>query len=435
MPKLTTWLNRVVAFIIIIVTVPGNKLYAQPPQHLTIEGVYRLARENYPLIKERDLITKTKNYSVSNAARGYLPALNINGQATYQSAVTELPFKIPNVTLPEYNKDQYNIHGELDQVIYDGGAIKNQKQAATANEMALQQNLEVELYALYDRLNQLYLGIILVNEQIIQNGLVQKDIENGIEKAKAQVANGTAYRSSVDELQAQLLTTDQSRVELSATRKAYLGMLGVFINKPLDENTVLEKPAPPAITDAVRRPELLFYDYQKTAYDLQEQLLKDQLRPKFSFYAQGGYARPGLNFLDNDFAWYYIGGLRLSWSLGSWYTLKNQKNILEIDKTTLDIQKETFLFNTSITQQQQNSEMEKYLVLLKEDDNIIALRGSVKAASAAQLENGALSAHDYLTEVNAEDEARQNRILHEVQLLQAQFNYQNTMGNINVKDQ
>ena len=249
------------------------------------------------------------------------------------------------------------------------------------------------------------------------------------------MTNGTAYRSSVDELQAQLLTTDQSRVELSATRKAYLNMLAVFINQPVDENAILEKPAPPTITDAVSRPELLFYDYQKTSYDLQEQLLKDQLRPKLSFYAQGGYARPGLNFLSNDFAWYYIGGLRLSWNLGSWYTLKNQKNILEIDKTTLDIQKETFLFNTSVTQQQQNAEMEKYLILLKEDDNIIALRESVKTASAAQLENGVLSAHDYLTEVNTEDEAQQNRILHEVQLLQAQFNYQNTVGNIKISDQ
>jgi len=434
--KLTRWLCRLRTLFCILLLLPCTELIAQQTvQHLNIGEVYRLAQQNYPLIKERDLITKTKDYSVSNAARGYLPALNINGQATYQSAVTSFPFTLPikGFVLPTYSKDQYNIHGEVDQVIYDGGTIKNQKQTAKANEVVQQQNLEVELYALYDRLNQLFLGAMLVDEQLKQNELLKKDVQNGIDKEKAQLANGTAYRSSVDELQAQLLTTDQARVELNATRKAYLDMLGVFINKQLDENTVLEKPDAPPITDEVSRPELSYYDYQKQLYDLQEQMLKNQLLPKLNFYVQGGYARPGLDFLSNDFAWYYIGGLRLSWNLGSLYTLKNQRNILDLDRTTLDVQKETFMFNTRITQRQQNADVEKYLSLLKKDDDIIALRESVKTASAAQLENGVLSAHDFITEVNAADEAHQNRILHEVQLLQAQFSYQNTMGNIKTK--
>jgi len=434
MLKLTIWLDRIRVLFCILLLLPGVQLFAQQVMpHLSIGEVYQLAEQNYPLIKERDLITKTKDYSVSNAARGYLPTLNINGQATYQSAVTSIPFNVPGIKIPAYSKDQYNIHGEVDQVIYDGGTIKNQKQTARANEVVQQQNLEVELYALYDRLNQLFLGAMLVDEQLKQNELLKKDVQNGIDKAKAQLANGTAYRSSVDELQAQLLTTDQARVELNATRKAYLDMLGVFINKQLDENTVLEKPDAPVITDEVSRPELLYYDYQKQLYDLQEQMLKNQLLPKLNFYAQGGYARPGLDFLSNDFSWYYIGGLRLSWNLGSLYTLKNQRNILDLDRTTLDVQKETFMFNTRITQKQQNADVEKFIALLKKDDDIIALRESVKTASAAQLENGVLSAHDFITEVNAADEAHQTRILHEVQLLQAQFSYQNTMGNIKTK--
>jgi outer membrane protein TolC len=308
--------------------------------------------------------------------------------------------------------------------------IRNQKKTAEANEVIQQQNIEVELYALYDRIDQLFLGAILIDEQLKQNDLLRADIQNGIDKAKAQVTNGTAYRSSVDELQAQILQTDQARVELKATRKAYLDMLGVFVNGQLDENTILETPAEPVLSEAVTRPELSYYDYQKLTYDLQEDLLKTQLRPKFSFYVQGGYARPGLNFLDNDFAWYYIGGLRLSWNLGSLYTLHNQKHILGIDRDMLDIQKETFLFNTKITQKQQNSDILKYEELVKSDDQIITLRENVKKASAAQLENGVLSAHDYLTEVNSEDQARENRILHEVQLLQARYNYQNTVGGL-----
>ena len=137
--------------------------------------------------------------------------------------------------------------------------------------------------------------------------------------------------------------------------------------------------------------------------------------------------------LSNDFAWYYLGGLKLSWNLGSWYTLKNQKKILDIDRKTLDIQKETFVFNTQLSQKQQNVEMEKYQELAKKDEAIIDLRNAVKKAASAQLENGVLSTHDYINQVNAEDQARQNRILHDMQLLQAQYSYQNITGNIQKK--
>ncbi|HEY5326177.1 MAG TPA: transporter, partial [Mucilaginibacter sp.] len=207
-------------------------------------------------------------------------------------------------------------------------------------------------------------------------------------------------------------------------------MLSVFINNPLNENTVLEKPAEPGYTETINRPELLSYDYQKKTYDLQDDLLKAQLMPKLGFFAQGGYARPGLDPLSNNFQWYYIGGLRLSWNLGGLYTLKNQRKLLDIGKGTLDIQKEVFLFNTNLTQKQQNADIVKYTELVNKDDAIIALRESVKKAAAAQLENGVLSARDYITEVNAADQARQNLILHNMQLLQAQYSYQNTTGNI-----
>ncbi|HLY70815.1 MAG TPA: TolC family protein [Puia sp.] len=402
---------------------------------MTINKAYQLAKQNYPQIKQQELIKKTREYSFSNAAKGYLPALTINGQGTYQSDVTNFPFKIPvpGFTLPTYSKDQYKIYGEIDQTIYDGGLIKNQKQAAVINEMLEHQDLEVELYALYDRVNQLYFGALLVDEQLKQNDLLRKDIQNGLDKVKAQVANGVAYRSSADELSAQLLQAEQSRVELQSVRKAYLDMLGLFVNISFDTTITLVKPPVPLTTDSISRPEITWYAYQKLNYDLQEKMLDVQLRPKFGFFVQGGYARPGLNFLNNNFQWYYIGGIRLNWNLGSLYTFKNQRQILEISRQTIDIQKETFLFNTHITQKQQTADIVKYAELIKKDDAIISLRTSVKNAASAQLENGVLSAHDYITQVDAEDQARQNLILHEVQLLQSQYNYQNTTGNIKTK--
>ena len=431
MNNLTIWLRRIFTMIVIIIltAISSLKLYAQQTKVLSIEDVYQMARKNYPLIKQTDLIAKTKDYSVSNAAKGYLPVFSVNGQATYQSTVTTFPFQVPGIKIPQFNKDQYKVYAEADQVIYDGGIIKNQKQTAEENEVVQQQNLEVQLYALYDRVNQLFFGALLEDEQLKQNDLFQKDIQNGIDKAKALVANGIAYRSSVDELSAQLLQAQQSRVELISTKKAFLDMLGLFIDAKLNESTILEKPAVPELTDNISRPELLVFDYQKKIYDLQDKLLKEQLKPKISFFAQGGYGRPGLNFLSNDFSFYYIGGLRINWNFGSLYSLKNNQHLLDINKNSLDIQKEIFLFNTRISQMQQNENVQKYDSLIDKDDAIIELRASVKKAAYAQLENGVLSAHDYINQVNAEDQARQTKILHEMQLLQAQYSYQNIVGN------
>ncbi len=432
MLKLTIWLRRFRAMItsIILTLFVGLNLYAQSNGVITIENAYQLARKNYPLIKQRDLITKTKEYTVLNAAKGYLPVFSVNGQATYQSTVTSFPFQVPGFKVPTYSKDQYKIYGEADQVIYDGGVIKNQKESAEANEVVQHQSLEVSLYALYDRVNQLFFGTLLTDEQLKQNDLLKQDIQNGIDKAKALVANGTAYRSSVDELSAQLLQSEQARVEIQAARKAYVDMLSLFINTNISDNTILQKPLEPTLTDSITRPEISFYDYQKKIYNLQGNLLHVQVRPRLSLFAQGGYGRPGLNMLSNNFQGYFIGGLKLNWNFGSLYSLKNQEHLLDINKQTLDVNKETFLFNTRMAQKQQNGDVTKYIELLKNDDAIIALRQSVKNAASAQLENGVLSTHDYINEVNAEDQARQNKILHEMQLLQAQFNYQNTMGDV-----
>ncbi|MFA6245852.1 MAG: TolC family protein [Mucilaginibacter sp.] len=418
------------AGLVMLLALPGA--YGQAGKRLTITAAYQQARQNYPLIRQRDLIARSGSYSVINASRGYLPVLSINGQATYQSTVTSFPFSIPipGFTLLKYSRDQYKINVQVDQVIYDGGLISNQRQTARATEAEQQQSLEVSLYTLYDRVNQLYFGVLLITEQLRQNDLLKMDIQNGIDKAKALVAGGIAYRSSVDELTAQLLQAEQARIDLSAERKAYLGMLGLLIGVPVDENTILEKPASPMLSVEISRPEIQLYEDQKKMDDLQVGLLKAQLRPRLGLFAQEGYGRPGLNPLSNAFAWYYIGGVKLSWNLGGWYTFKNQKELLMIHQKTLDIQKETFLFNTEITRKQQLADIEKYRELFKNDQSIIALRESVKKAAAAQLENGILSAHDYISQVNAEDQARQNLILHQIQLLQEAYNYQNTTGNL-----
>ncbi|MFL9482899.1 TolC family protein [Chitinophagaceae bacterium LWZ2-11] len=402
---------------------------AQTTKSISLEECYTLARENYPLVKQQELIAKSKEYSIDNASKGNLPQLNVSGQASYQSATTQVPFQIPGITFPGISKDQYKIYGEVNQVLYDGGTIKNQKQSIEADAGVQQQQLEVELYKLKDRINQLYFGILLVDEQLKQNELLKTDIQTGINKTTGALANGTAFKSNLDMLKAEMLNTNQHSIELKATRGAYTSMLSLFLNKEVDENTVLKRPQDIIVTQDIHRPELLLYDYQTKSLDIQNKMISSKTLPKFNFFVQGGYGRPALNMLSNDFDFYYIGGLRLSWQLSGLYTSKKEKALIDINRKNIGLQKETFLFNTNFTLKQENAEITKLRALLSSDNEIIDLRASVKRASSAQLENGVINANDYLRDVNTENLARQNKILHETQLLMAEYNQQTTTGN------
>ncbi len=403
---------------------------AQEP--LSLQKAYELARQNYPLVRQRELIKQTRDWSVENLSKGFLPQVSLNGQATYQSEVTQIKIPIPGVTVDPLNKDQYKLLADISQLIYDGGMIKQQKAIQQFNETTEQQKLEVELYKLNEKINQLFLGVLFLDEQLKQVELVKSDLNNGIKRVEAQVNNGVAFRSNLNLLKAELLKADQRIIELQSSRKGFLDVLSLFINQPLPENTRLEKPQSKAtISTDINRPELQLFSSQQKLLGSQVGLIDAKNKPKASFFWQGGYGRPGLNFLKNDFAFFYTTGVRLSWSFGGLYTRKNEKKILELNQKTIDIQKDVFLLNTNTQLKQQQSEIDKLQKLVSTDQEIIDLRIKVKEAAKAQLENGVITANDYLREVNAEDQARQSLITHQVQLIQAQINYQTISGQSN----
>lgn len=404
-------------------------LHAQT-RPLTIRDAYQLARRNYPMVRQQGLIEKTRDYSVSNAAKGYLPQLTVQGQATYQSAVTEfkLPESTPGVEFPSISKDQYKVYGEVNQAIYDGGNVRTQVRSHEANAQVETQKLEVELYKLNDRVNQLFFGVLMLEEQLRQNELLKKDINLGIKKVQALIDNGTAFKSNANTLKAELLKADQRTIDLNASRKAYLEMLSLLTGQQTGDSVVLEKPTELAVTSDINRPELKLYDAQSRSLDVQSQLLDVRNRPKLNFFFQGGYGRPALNILNNGFDPYYITGLRLNWSFSGLYTVRKDRELIRNSRDAIQLQKETFLFNTNLAARQQNAELDRFRQLLMTDDEIIALRESIKTTSAAQLENGVINTNDFLREVNAEDQARQNKILHGIQLLMSEYSLDNTLG-------
>jgi outer membrane protein TolC len=315
-------------------------------------------------------------------------------------------------------------------LIYDGGVTKEQKVLQQLSASVEDQKVEVELYKLKERINQIYLSVLYLNEQLNQADLVKSDIQTGIKRVDAQVQNGVAFKSNLNMMKAELLKTDQRAIEIKTSKKGLIDALAIFLNQPLNENLELEKPAMIATnTDGeIVRPELKLYREQTKLIGQQSKLITAKNLPKASLFVQGGYGKPGLNLLKNGFDTYYIGGVRLNWSLGGLYTKKKEKELVEVNKKIVDIQKETFVLNTNSQLKQQQSEIDKLKQLVTSDNEIIGLRKNVTDAAKAQLENGVITANDYLKEVNAEDQARQSLITHEVQLLQAQINYQTISG-------
>lgn len=405
--------------------------FVTPQTQLTLEDCYNKARINYPLIKQKDYIEKTKDHSVSNVWKGYLPQITISGQATYQSDVTSLPISIPGMTIEMLTQDQYKAIADVSQVVYDGGIMSAHADIQRSSAEVDDQKIEIELLKLKDRINQIYFGILLLDEQLGQTELIKKDLSASHDKLSSAFLNGTATKPNVDILKAELLKTDQREIELKFARKAFTEMLGLLINQQLNEGIKLEIPQILNNDESIEinRPEVKLFSSQANLIENQGGLTLAKILPKASLFFQGGYGKPTLNMLENKFDWYYIAGVRLTWSPSNLYSNGNESEINELNKKSVEAQKETFLLNTNLSLRQQNSEIEKLHSLIKVDKQIIAIRTSVKEASKAQLENGVITSNDFIRELNAEDNAKQNLTIHSIQLMLAKQNIQLTLGN------
>ena len=398
-------------------------------ESVTLKETQQLAKEHYSLIKRNGLIEKTQTYTLENIAKGWLPQINVVGQATYQNEVTQLPFTLPNSSVEPLSKDQYKVYADIQQTVYDGGLISNQKKLAKIqSETEIQKN-EVELDQLEERINQIYFGILQSQEQMQQTEITKNDIENGLKKANAQLQFGTILRSQVDVLKAQLIGLEQRQIEVQSLRKNLIETLSLFTKKDFYENTIFEKPDNLLLTSENNRTELKLFSLQQQFLETQKSLVQSKNLPKLGAFFQGGYGKPGFNMLRNEFDVFYISGLRLQIPISGYYTKKNDLALLNTQQQDLEIQRENFLFNQNFSTIRNNEELEKLQKLIQKDEELIALRQSIKKASLAQLENGVINTSDYLREVNAEEQARIQKMTHEIQFLLTQYNQKAKLNN------
>nr|WP_294905861.1 TolC family protein [uncultured Lacibacter sp.] len=326
-------------------------------QTITLQQVQEKAKQQYPLTKQRDLIRKSKELNIDNLRKGFLPQLSLSGQATYQSEVTTVKIPFPGVTIEPLSKDQYKLVADVNQMIYDGGLLKQQTAVQQMNAEVEEQKIEVELYKLAERINQVYLSILFIDEQLKQTELVRKDLETGLKKIEAQVNGGVAFKSNLNLLKAELLKIDQRMIELKSTRTGLLDVLSLFTGETYTAAAIFETPVvQTAWNDAsVSRPEISLFQKQQQLLGVQNNLIKAKNLPKTSFFFQGGYGRPGLNFLENKFATYYVTGVRFNWAFGGLYTAKKEKELIGLNQQIIAVQQDVILLNTNSQLKQQQA--------------------------------------------------------------------------------
>jgi outer membrane protein TolC len=405
-------------------------IMAKEPVMLGLEEAYELAIKNYPVTRQKDLIARTSGLNMKSLSTGFWPQVTLSGQATYQSAVTEVPIKIPQFQFESLSKDQYRALLDINQAVYDGGNIKTQKSILEQQRLVDEQKIDVEYQKLKERINDIWFSVLFIDEQLKLVGLSQKDIEAVIKKVEAQVEQGTSFRSSLANLQAEKLKNDQRSTDLNYSRKALLDVLSVFIGRELPGDATLKYPAEQLPdTTTIKRPEFELLRRQVKLNDEMRRSLDVKKAPRVSLFAQGGYGKPGLNMLVNEFDFFYIGGVRLAWNLNGFYNFGRDREINDFNRQSLGLQEEQLMMNIRAEMKKNQGDIDKYKDLISSDDQIIVLRKQVKDASAAQLENGVITSSDYIRELNAEEQARQNQVLHRLQLLQAIIDQKTTTGN------
>ncbi|MEK7718559.1 MAG: TolC family protein [Bacteroidota bacterium] len=395
---------------------------------INLEMCYRLARENYPRLSDTLRQQQISDLRLKNFGTVWNPQLNLNGQATYQSEVTKVSVPIPGVNIPSPSKDQYKVYLDLKQAIYDGGATNANSLAEKSGLAADRQNLEVELYALNEKVNQLYFAVLLMTENESVMKLKQSVLDERIKVLESGYKNGIVTSRDLELLKAERLLTDQQIGEIQSERLSGLGVLGIITNQVLNENTTLAEPVVNKKSDLITRPELKYFDLLGNKIDQNSQLLQKTRNPKIFGFGQAGYGRPGLNMLKNTFDPYYLVGLGVSWNILDWKQTGRSREILEVQKQMIGSQRAVFDQNLSIALFRANEAIKKAEQLLKVDEELVLLRENIAKHSASQLENGTITSADYIVDLNAVTQANINKKSHKVQLYQAVANYNTLAG-------
>ena len=406
----------------------------------TLEECQQAAEKNYPLIQQYGLIEKTTELTVANIQKGWLPQVSVQAQATYQNKVVAWPDEMRpmmsgmGINMEGLKKDQYRVGIDVQQTIYDGGVMGSQKRIAREQGKVQEAQNEVNIYNVRKRVNEMYFGLLLIDEKIKLNTDLQTLLEGNERELESMTERGTAAESDLQSVKAERLNAVQKGIELESQKQMLLRMLSTFCGLEVKE---VSKPQATAEDGGLmaenRRPELRALDAQIGVLNAQEKALNAALMPKIGAFAQGYYGYPGLNMFEDmmrhQWSWNGIVGARLTWNIGALYTRKNDKAKLQLQRDLTENNRDVFLFNNNLDQIRQRENIERYRKLMVQDGEIISLRQAVRKAAESKLTHGIIDVNDLVREINQEHAACVQQSVHEIEMLKEIYDNKYTTNN------
>jgi outer membrane protein TolC len=398
---------------------------------VTLKDCYEKAMENHPVGLQKAELEKISKLNKDIIASSWLPQSVFNAQATYQSEVIDIGIDLPGFDFPSPTRDQYRMSVEVQQMIYDGGTTKHRQKLRDAQHQAELKEIEVQLYQVLEQVNQHFFRYFILKENLKILDLTVDEVTQRLHSVKSAVENGALLPSSQWALEAELLRLDQKRDELNAMIKASLNILEILAGEDLaNANLVLPNEIHPE-EKPLNRPELKLFELQKESLFAASGLTSTARMPRVSTFAQAGYGRPGLNMLSEDFDFYYLAGIRLSWNIWDWDKTKQERQIQQVKAEIVNAQQEVFEQRISIALASVTALISQLEKTTEKDLQIIALREKILESAGSQLENGVITSNDYLQQVNSLVQAKTEYQSNQIRLIQARAEYNIITGNHN----
>jgi outer membrane protein TolC len=408
-----------------------------PQKIITLKECYELGLTANSLASEKEAYSNISRIKEDNLTKGWLPTLDANGSFVYNSSVVDIGSTLGSLPVPGIASaikplphEQYRITVDINQVIYDGGAIKGAKALEKAELSVNEKQTETDLYKVRGQINGYYFNIMLLARQkeLLNNYL--ELIKKRISSMQSALTNGVILKSDIDILTSEKIKIEQQLTENEIRKAALLKVLSGLTGKAIDPSS--EFVIPPfsgQMTNELTRPELQLFDLRKEQLAAGIKVIESKRMPKAFGFATVGYGNPpGNNFFKDEFAPYYILGAGVKWNIFDWNKAKNEKKLITLQQGIVENRKNDLSDNLKRLLETKQAEITSLQSLIETDNELITLRKRITASAESQYENGTITATEYLNEMNSERQAVINFEIHKINLALARIEYLNISG-------
>lgn len=413
-------MNKILIFITLILPL---ELWSQTNDTLFFVDCMKMSIENMQINKTDSLNSQIIGLQKQNIKSTYFPKITLNGQATYQSDALSLDIPIPGLTIPEMPLDQYKAYIELNQILYDGGMTKATAQMLDLNLQMSNIQSQIREIEIKKAVSDIFSLVVLMDKQL---EIINTQLGNLYEQQKiveSSVKNELLPPVNRDILEAEILKVEQKKTEIQETRTAAIYTLSQYTGKNYSETTKFVIDNYINLSDTMTSPQLKIIDIQKQQTVISDKQLSAGRKPKLFLFAQGGYGRPGLNMLSDEFSPYFIGGVKLSWNLYDWNNTSRNRQINMIKQDELEIQHQNTLITINAKKANILAKVNTTEKQIEIDKRIIELNEKIMKTYESQLKNGIITTSDYIIQLNKLSQAKIQLELHKIQLKQLKYDY------------